>query len=400
MVVDIDKIRKSANIIGKSEKMNEMLSMIGQVATTDISVLITGASGVGKEMAAKAIHRNSKRKHEKLITVNCAAIPTGIIESELFGHKKGSFTGATESRKGYFEAADKGTIFLDEIGELPLEIQAKLLRVIEQGEFIRVGDTKSEKIDTRIIAATNRDLLLEVKEKNFRQDLYYRLKTVNINVPSLIEHMDDIFDLVERFGFEFTVKNDIPYKGFDSAAIDIMKSYEWPGNVRELKNVVESLLVMNKGKRITADIVQEKLNMETISSNMNLPIPVDMESDQVERELILKQLLYLRQDMNDIKQILVNPTASTSGETAPSNSALFLPSPSSISSTHDNKENIEDASMYALNEDTIGEISLDELEHEMIKRCLEKFKGNRRKTAQVLNISERTLYRKIKEYEI
>ena len=313
MVVDIDKIRKSANIIGKSEKMNEMLSMIGQVATTDISVLITGASGVGKEMAAKAIHRNSKRKHEKLITVNCAAIPTGIIESELFGHKKGSFTGATESRKGYFEAADKGTIFLDEIGELPLEIQAKLLRVIEQGEFIRVGDTKSEKIDTRIIAATNRDLLLEVKEKNFRQDLYYRLKTVNINVPSLIEHMDDIFDLVERFGFEFTVKNDIPYKGFDSAAIDIMKSYEWPGNVRELKNVVESLLVMNKGKRITADIVQEKLNMETISSNMNLPIPVDMESDQVERELILKQLLYLRQDMNDIKQILVNPTASTSG---------------------------------------------------------------------------------------
>ncbi|MAQ43074.1 MAG: sigma-54-dependent Fis family transcriptional regulator [Candidatus Marinimicrobia bacterium] len=395
-------MRKSANIIGKSEKMNEMLSMIGQVATTDISVLITGASGVGKEMAAKAIHRNSKRKHEKLITVNCAAIPTGIIESELFGHKKGSFTGATESRKGYFEAADKGTIFLDEIGELPLEIQAKLLRVIEQGEFIRVGDTKSEKIDTRIIAATNRDLLLEVKEKNFRQDLYYRLKTVNINVPSLVEHMDDIFDLVERFGFEFTVKNDIPYKGFDSAAIDIMKSYEWPGNVRELKNVVESLLVMNKGKRITADIVKEKLNMETISSNMNLPMPVDMESDQVERELILKQLLYLRQDINDIKQILVNPSASASvsGETTPSNSALFLPSPNSISSPHDNKENIEDASMYALNEDTIGEISLDELEHEMIKRCLEKFKGNRRKTAQVLNISERTLYRKIKEYEI
>ena len=255
---------------------------------------------------------------------------------------------------------------------------------------------------TRIIAATNRDLLLEVKEKNFRQDLYYRLKTVNINVPSLIEHMDDIFDLVERFGFEFTVKNDIPYKGFDSAAIDIMKSYEWPGNVRELKNVVESLLVMNKGKRITVDIVKEKLNMETISSNMNLPMPVDMESDQVERELILKQLLYLRQDINDIKQILVNPSASASvsGETTPSNSALFLPSPNSIPSTHNNKENIEDASMYALNEDTIGEISLDELEHEMIKRCLEKFKGNRRKTAQVLNISERTLYRKIKEYEI
>ena len=400
MVLDIDKIKKSANIIGKSEKMDEMLFMIGQVANTDISVLITGASGAGKEMVAKAIHRNSKRKHEKLITVNCAAIPSGIIESELFGHKKGSFTGAIESRKGYFEAADRGTIFLDEIGELPLEIQAKLLRVIEQGEFIRVGDTKSEKIDTRIIAATNRDLAAEVREKNFRQDLYYRLKTVNINVPSLVEHTEDIFDLVERFGFEFTAKNDIPYKGFDPAAIELMKNYEWPGNVRELKNVVESLLVMNKGKRIDSDIVQEKLNMEIISSNTNLPMHVDRESDQVERELILKQLLYLRQDINDIKQILVNPSVKTSNQTTPSNPALFLPSPNSVTSIHADKENIEDASMYALNEDTIGEISLDELEHEMIKRCLEKFKGNRRKTAQALNISERTLYRKIKEYEI
>ena len=400
MVVDINKIRKSANIIGKSEKMNEMLFMIGQVANTDISVLITGASGTGKEMVAKAIHRNSKRKHEKLITVNCAAIPSGIIESELFGHKKGAFTGATESRKGYFEAADKGTIFLDEIGELPLEIQAKLLRVIEQKEFMRVGDTKSEKIDTRIIAATNRDLSSEVREKNFRQDLYFRLKTVNINVPSLIHHTDDIFDLVERFGFEFTAKNDIPYKGFDPAAIDIMKNYDWPGNIRELKNVVESLLVMNKGKRITSEIVQEKLNMEVMSSNANLPMHVEMESDQVERELILKQLLYLRQDINDIKQILVNPGASSSSKTAPSNPALFLPSPNSVASPQNDGENIEDAGIYALNEDTIGEISLEELEHEMIRRCLEKFKGNRRKTAQALNISERTLYRKIKEYEI
>ena len=400
MAVDIDKIRKSANIIGKSDKMNEMLFMIGQVANTDISVLVTGASGTGKEMVAKAIHRNSKRKHEKLITVNCAAIPTGIIESELFGHKKGAFTGAMESRKGYFEAADKGTIFLDEIGELPLEIQAKLLRVIEQGEFIRVGDTKSDKIDTRIIAATNRDLSSGVRDKEFRQDLYYRLKTVNINVPSLIHHTDDIFDLVERFGFEFTAKNDIPYKGFDPAAIDLMKNYDWPGNIRELKNVVESLLVMNKGKRITPEIVREKLQMEVMSSNANLPIHVKMESDQVERELILKQLLYLRQDINDVKQILVNPSAPPSGQASPSNPALFLPSPESLTSEHENKENIEDAGIYALNEDTVGEISLEELEHEMIKRSLEKFKGNRRKTAQALNISERTLYRKIKEYEI
>ena len=400
MAVDIDKIRKSANIIGKSDKMNEMLFMIGQVANTDISVLITGASGTGKEMVAKAIHRNSKRKHEKLITVNCAAIPIGIIESELFGHKKGAFTGAMESRKGYFEAADKGTIFLDEIGELPLAIQAKLLRIIEQGEFIRVGDTKSEKIDTRIIAATNRDLSSAVRDKEFRQDLYYRLKTVNINVPALLHHTDDIFDLVERFGFEFTAKNDIPYKGFDPDSIDLMKNYDWPGNIRELKNVVESLLVMNKGKRITTEIVREKLQMEVISSNANLPIHVEMESDQVERELILKQLLYLRQDINEVKQILVNPSTSSSNQTAPSNPALFLPSPDSLVSEHEDKENIEDAGIYALNEETVGEISLEELEHGMIERSLEKFKGNRRKTAQALNISERTLYRKIKEYEI
>ena len=182
MIIDIEKIKKSANIIGSSDKINEMLFMVGQVSNTDISVLVTGASGSGKEMVAKAIHKNSKRKHEKLVTVNCAAIPSGIIESELFGHKKGAFTGATESRKGYFEAADKGTIFLDEIGELPIETQAKLLRVIEQGEFIRVGDTKSEKVDTRIIAATNRDLSKEVGNNNFRKDLYFRLKTVCIDV--------------------------------------------------------------------------------------------------------------------------------------------------------------------------------------------------------------------------
>ena len=402
MIIDVEKIKKSANIIGSSDKMNEMLFMVGQVSNTDISVLVTGASGAGKEMVAKAIHRNSKRKHEKLVTVNCAAIPSGIIESELFGHKKGAFTGATESRKGYFEAADKGTIFLDEIGELPLEIQAKLLRVIEQGEFIRVGDTKSEKVDTRIIAATNRDLSKEVGSNNFRKDLYFRLKTVCIDVPSLSEHVNDIPELVERFGLEFTAKNDIPYKGFERDSIEIMKNYDWPGNVRELKNVVESLLVMNRGERITTDIIQKKLSMETFNANTNLPVHIDIDSDKVERELILKQLLYLRQDINEVKQILSNKSLGEEKSASPANPALFLPSPSAETSgdTHEGRESVEDAAIYALNEDTIGEISLEEIEHEMIKRCLEKFKGNRRKTAEVLNISERTLYRKIKEYEI
>ena len=403
MSIDIDKIKKSANIIGSSDKMNEMLFMVGQVSNTDISVLVTGPSGSGKEMVAQAIHRNSKRKHEKLVTVNCAAIPSGIIESELFGHKKGSFTGATESRQGYFEAADKGTIFLDEIGELPMEIQAKLLRVIEQGEFIRVGDTKSQRVDVRLIAATNRDLFEEVGKSNFRKDLYYRLKTVNIKVPPLSEHPEDISNLVDRFSLEFTAKNDISYKGFDKEAINRLKSYKWPGNVRELKNVVENLLVMNRGERISDEKVIEKLNIETFTSNANLPIHVDVEKDQVERELILKQLLFLRQDINDVKQILLSSGDDVVKDVKPSNTALFLPSSKSdntIDNSHGGRESIEDAGIYALNEDTIGEVSLDELEHEMIKRCLEKFNGNRRKTAQALNISERTLYRKIKEYDI
>ena len=402
MIIDVEKIKKSANIIGSSDKMNEMLFMVGQVANTDISVLVTGASGAGKEMVAKAIHKNSKRKHEKLITVNCAAIPSGIIESELFGHKKGAFTGATESRKGYFEAADKGTIFLDEIGELPLETQAKLLRVIEQGEFIRVGDTKSDKVDARIVAATNRNLSKEVGSNNFRKDLYFRLKTVCIDVPSLSEHVDDIPELVDRFGLEFTAKNDIQYKGFERDSIEIMKNYDWPGNVRELKNVVESLLVMNRGERITTEIVQKKLSMETFNSNTNLPVHIDTDPDKIERELILKQLLFLRQDINEVKQILSNKGLAEEKSTSPANPALFLPSPTADTprDSHQGRESVEDATIYALNEDTIGEISLEEIEHEMIKRCLDKFKGNRRKTAEVLNISERTLYRKIKEYEI
>ena len=402
MIIDVEKIKKSANIIGSSDKMNEMLFMVGQVANTDISVLVTGASGAGKEMVAKAIHKNSKRKHEMLIAVNCAAIPSGIIESELFGHKKGAFTGATESRKGYFEAADKGTIFLDEIGELPLETQAKLLRVIEQGEFIRVGDTKSDKVDVRIVAATNRNLSKEVGNNNFRKDLYFRLKTVCIDVPSLSEHVDDIPELVDRFGLEFTVKNDIQYKGFERDSIEIMKNYDWPGNVRELKNVVESLLVMNRGERITTEIVQKKLSMETFNSNTNLPVHIDTDPDKIERELILKQLLFLRQDINEVKQILSNKGLGEEKSAPPANPALFLPSPTADTSrdTHQGRESVEDATIYALNEDTIGEISLEEIEHEMIKRCLDKFKGNRRKTAEVLNISERTLYRKIKEYEI
>ena len=400
-MIDIDKIRRSAGIIGESDQIQEMLALIGQVANTDISVLITGESGSGKELVAKAVHKNSRRKFEKMITVNCAAIPAGIIESELFGHKKGSFTGATEARAGYFEAAHKGTIFLDEIGELPLEIQAKLLRVIEQGEFMRVGDTKIMKTDVRIIAATNLELLNEVKNSNFRQDLYFRLKTINIDVPPLREHISDLHIFIERFGLQFTAKNDIPFKGFSSEALTVMKRYSWPGNVRELKNAVESLLVMNKGERITDEMVMRQLKLDTYQSNPNLPVFVDSDADKVERELILKQLLFLRQDVNEIKQMMMGGRGVSVEEIQPPNPALFLPPAGTLSTADpDVLAQVEDGTLHAIQDDAIGEITMNELEQEMIERALDKFRGNRRKTAQSLDISERTLYRKINDYGI
>jgi len=400
-MIDIDKIRRSASIIGESDQIQEMLALIGQVANTDISVLITGESGSGKEVVAKAIHKNSRRKFEKMITVNCAAIPSGIIESELFGHKKGSFTGATEARIGYFEAAHKGTIFLDEIGELPLGTQSKLLRVIEQGEFMRVGDTNIQKTDVRIIAATNLKLALEVKKSNFRQDLYFRLKTINIHVPPLRDHINDLTLFIERFGLEFTAKNDISFKGFSSEALNVLKRYNWPGNVRELKNSVESLLVMNRGERISEKMVMKHLKLDEYQSNPNLPVFVDSETDKVERELILKQLLFLRQDVNEVKQILMGGRNNITEEIQPPNPALYLPPAHTVSSADsDTFTKIEDGTLHAIQEDVIGEISIHELEREMIERTLNKFRGNRRKTAQILNISERTLYRKINEYGI
>ena len=398
MIVDADKIKKSVGIIGESIQIEEMCTLIGQVANTDISVLITGESGSGKEMVAKALHKNSKRKFESIITVNCAAIPSGIIESELFGHKKGSFTGAHENHKGYFEAANKGTIFLDEIGELSLETQAKLLRVIEQGEFMRVGETKTQKTDVRIIAATNRNLSEEVVDKKFRQDLYFRLKTVSINVAPLREHISDLFLYIERFGLLFTAKNDIPFKGFTKEAINLMKEYNWPGNVRELKNTIESLLAINKGERIQEDMVAKylKLDFEQKAFNGSLPVPVNKDSDTIERELILKQLLFLRQDVNELKQLFATKTGDGLKNIQPTNNSLFvLPE-----KNKDTMEPLDDGLFKGIKDDVIGEITMNELEKEIIERTLKNFKGNRRKTAKILDISERTLYRKLKEYEI
>ena len=397
---NVDKIRRSVGMIGESSKIIEMLSLISQVATTDISILVSGESGSGKEMVAKAIHKNSKRKFESLVIVNCAAIPSGIIESELFGHKKGSFTGAIENKKGYFEEANKGSVFLDEIGELTKETQAKLLRVIESGEFIRVGESKAEKTDVRIITATNRNLKDEVNKNNFRQDLYFRLKTINIVVPPLREHLSDLPLFIERFGLEFTDKNDISFKGFSSEAIALLKTYNWPGNIRELKNTVESLLVINKGKRIIPEMVKDQLNIIDFDNNSNSIIPINEESDKIERELILKQLLFLRQDINEIKKYLLM-NSSSEGSMKVTNPSFFLPIDENLddcNTSRNNLDNISDAKLKAIRDEAVGEITMDEFEKEIIERCLEQFKGNRRKTANALDISERTLYRKIKEY--
>ena len=401
MSLDLDKIRRSVGIIGESDSIQEMLATIGQVANTNILVLITGESGSGKEMVAKAIHKNSRRKFENLVTVNCAAIPSGIIESELFGHKKGSFTGANENRKGYFEAADKGTSCVDEGGELPTETQAKLLRVIEEGEFLRVGDTKTQKVDVRIVAATNKKLAEEVIKGNFRQDLYYRLKTVTIKVAPLKNHISDIYLYIERFGLEFTAKNDIPFKGFSSEAIAVMKKHPWPGNIRELKNSVESMIVLNQGARITDSMVIKHLDLDEFSVNPNLPVFMSDDPDKMERELILKQLLFLRQDVNELKQMLVGRSPSVEDPIQPSNPALYLPPPTQSDFVdYAGQKSIEEASSSAIQDAALGELTMEELEHEIIERTLDKFKGNRRKTAQSLNISERTLYRKINDYGI
>ena len=303
--MNIETIQKKSGIVGRSEAIQQVLEMVAQVSPVDISILITGESGTGKEIIAKAIHQNSKRSHQSMITVNCGAIPEGIIESELFGHVKGAYTDAKGDRKGYFESADNSTIFLDEIGETPLETQVKLLRVIESGEFIPVGGSKAKKTDVRILAATNKDLAGLVSKGLFRQDLYYRLNTVSIPLPPLNDRLEDISLLVERFALEFTRSNDMPYRGFMPEAIRSMKNFRWKGNIRELKNFVESIIVLEKGERITSQMVEQQLGLKSdeFSKNDALPVITNQPSDSAERELILRQLFLLRQDVEFLKKL-------------------------------------------------------------------------------------------------
>jgi len=393
--MNIDLIKQRTGIVGESEEIKEVLEVVSQIADVDISVLVNGESGTGKELIAKAIHAASKRSNNDLVIVNCGAIPEGIIESELFGHKKGAYTDASESRKGYFETANKGTIFLDEIGDMPLETQVKVLRVLESGEYMRVGDSNLKKTDTRVIAATNKDLAKLVKQGKFRQDLYYRLKTVTINVPALRNRKGDIRILVERFALQFTRTNKIKYKGFTPEAIKVMQRFDWPGNVRELRNFVESVLTLEKGERITAEIVEKQLrndNPAEFSDNPALPVVVNQHPDQAERELILRQLLFLRQDIEELKLILKESDFS------------MLNSSKNINENFSNKihndefGDLEDSTL--IKEQAIGNFKTSDLEKEMIIRTLEHFNNNRRAAAKSLGMSERTLYRKINDYGI
>lgn len=393
--MNIELIKQKSGIIGESEEINQVLEMVSQVAGVDISVLINGESGTGKELVAKAIHTASMRSSKDLTIVNCGAIPEGIIESELFGHKKGAYTDASESRKGYFETANKGTIFLDEIGDMPLETQVKVLRVLESGEYMRVGDSISKRTDTRVIAATNKNLAKLVKEGKFRQDLYYRLKTVTINLPALRRRKNDIRLLVERFALQFSRTNKIKYKGFTPEAIKAIQKFDWPGNVRELRNFIESILILEKGERITAEIIEKQLQSEKMiefSDNPALPVVVNQNPDQAERELILRQLLFLRQDIEELKLMLKQSDFS------------ILNSPRNIDENFSNKihddefDSFEDKTL--LKEQAIGSFKTTDLEKEMILRTLEYFNNNRRAAAKSLGMSERTLYRKINDYGI
>jgi DNA-binding NtrC family response regulator len=399
MSIDILRLQKQSGIIGNSESIKRIITLISQVAPVDLSVLVTGESGVGKEVVAKAIHKTSNRNRKNLVIVNCGAIPEGIIESELFGHKKGSFTGANEDRKGYFEEANEGTIFLDEIGETPLETQVKLLRVLESGEFMRVGEAKTRKTNVRVIAATNKNLLALVKRNLFRQDLYYRLKTITINIPPLRERLQDIGKFVEWFSLEFTRTNNISYRGFMPDAIRLFKRYSWPGNVRELKHFVEKLLVLQKGERINFEMVKLELDLllpQTSENNNSLPVLVSQNSDKIEVDLILRQLFMLKQDTELIQKILMNKVSNID-----QSNFLEVSNQMRLNSDIDDKPiRIVEEDNKFIRDDAIGEISIRDIEKEAISITLRFFNTNRRKTAKSLGMSERTLYRKIDEYRL
>jgi transcriptional regulator with PAS, ATPase and Fis domain len=410
---DLQGIKQRFGIIGNYGGLDRAIDIAVQVAPTDLSVLITGESGTGKEVFPQVIHNFSARKHGQYIAVNCGAIPEGTIDSELFGHEKGSFTGATESRKGYFEVADGGTIFLDEVAELPLSTQVRLLRVLEAGEFIRVGSSKVQKTNVRVIAASNVDVVRAIEHDKFREDLFYRLNTVPIKIPPLKERGEDIFLLFRKFAVDFAEKYRMPSIRLSNEAKNILINYSWPGNVRQLKNITEQISIIEKEREISADILQTYLPDYT---GIKLPAVIRRDDDKSfssEREILYKILFDMKSDMNDLKKLVLDliKTGEIDINFHENNSGVIK----NLIRDADRQEHIESANEARPGDFTVvhgrgniqdteevveESLSLAGKEIEMIKKALEKYNGKRKMAAHELGISERTLYRKIKEYEI
>lgn len=414
--MDLQLIKNRFGIIGNSPALNHALNVAVQVANTDLSVLIVGESGVGKEAFSHIIHALSARKHNSFIAVNCGAIPEGTIDSELFGHEKGSFTGAVDSRKGYFETVSGGTIFLDEIGEMPLGTQARLLRVLETGEFIRVGSSKVQKTDVRVIAATNRDLLEFTHNGKFREDLYYRLSTVPIRVPALRDRPEDILILFRKFVVDFADKYKTTPVQLDEEAKNMLINYQWKGNVRELKNIAEQISVLSTEKLITAKQLQQFL---PDANNNRLPVLANSSHSQHngnefanEREILYKLFFDMKKDVTELKKmfvdILQNPTAVSAAretllhEYTPSNGEYVqahqppaIHQPNVIN--HPPQVIYDDIHQH---EEVDESLNIMDKEKELIIKALKKHKGKRKDASSDLGISERTLYRKLKEYDI
>ncbi len=412
--MDLQSIKNRFGIIGNAPALNHALNVASQVSNTDLSVLINGESGVGKEVFAHIIHALSTRKHNPFIAVNCGAIPEGTIDSELFGHEKGSFTGAVDSRKGYFETVNGGTIFLDEIGEMPLGTQARLLRVLETGEYIRVGSSKVQKTDVRVIAATNKELLEYTAKGRFREDLYYRLNTVPIRVPALRDRKEDVILLFRKFTADFADKYKTGSVQLDDSAKNTLANYGFPGNVRELKNIAEQISVLSKDKNVNGEQLRGFL-----PNNNNPRLPVLASSNHAdnnsssefanEREILYKLFFDMKKDVNELKkmffEILQNPTqAPTKTAFTTENTFREIATVNSNTNyqTNTNQPVIlhREADKILVHEDVEESLSIMDKEKELIIKALKKHRGKRKDASKNLGISERTLYRKLKEYDI
>lgn len=411
---EIQSVKQRYGIVGNSELLNRAIDIAVQVAATDLSVLITGESGVGKETFPQIIHQYSHRKHGPYIPVNCGAIPEGTIDSELFGHEKGSFTGATGDRKGYFEVADGGTIFLDEVGELPLSTQVRLLRVLETGEFIKVGSSKILKTNVRVVAATNLVMKQAIRDGRFREDLYYRLNTVPIFVPPLRERKEDVVILFRKFASDFADKYRMPPIKLTDEAKVILTNFYWHGNIRQLKNITEQISVIEQQREITPRILKAYLPNDDME---RLPAIFSSHADQKtfnsEREILYQVLFDMKKDMNDLKKLVheimggqhpVNPHFTDQAEILLAKRDIELKDKSFIHSpayaAEDDELGYQEAEEFDEVETTPHPTSLEEMEKQMIRKTLEKHRGRRKAAAEELKISERTLYRKIKEYGI